>query len=90
MASYIHAGIPSSLWANPPKHPPIIHTSLLGNLTLQQCLFVLPFSFSFLTQFLQWTPFHSLILPSLHCYLAKIVQFQCPVTYATRGDLCKK
>jgi hypothetical protein len=60
MASYIHAGIPSSLWANPPKHPSIIYTSLLGNLTLQQCLFMLPTSFSVLTQFLQWTPFHSL------------------------------
>jgi len=75
MASTIHAGIPSSDWVNPPKTPPFIHPSRLGNLTLPSTLFAWRAFFSFL-----------FILPFLHGYTAVIAAVYCVLSCELQGE----
>jgi len=89
-STIIHAGIPSSAWANPPKIPPYIHFSLLGNLILLparllRCGLHSFFSFlqyAFIGQFV-----HIVSLPFLRLCAAFKVVFQRLITVAAKGDL---
>ena len=80
MASQIHAGISSSIQANPPETPPYIQTSPMGNFISYRCLLLL--SLRSLVNFLFIFPF------LLHyCCTAVMARVQWLVMRAAKGEL---
>ena len=77
MASQIHAGISSSIQANPPEIPPYIQISPMGNFISHRCwLLSLRSLFNFL-----------FIFPFLHCCTAVMARVQWLVMRAAKGEL---
>ncbi len=86
MASYIHAGIPSSHRANPPETPPTIHPSPLGNLIPLRYLLSLLSFFAFLNPLSLWRNIRALILSILRRVLNVNVSIQPLITVAAQGE----